>query len=133
MTICYSEFAIFLKSEYPERFIQSRFIPDSFQRIRTTEEPLNRFPASPSYNKTIVNTKQQVLCIITRIFNALCLLSPSTFILKIRWIDMWETNINWDDMLPWNIQETWNKFYMEVSAFKYMHIPQFINIYAAVV
>ncbi|XP_075213838.1 uncharacterized protein LOC142320045 [Lycorma delicatula] len=56
-------------------------------------------------------TKRNVLATISSIFDPLGLLTPTVIRCKILMQRLWKQNLNWDDILPSNLQQDWELIY----------------------
>ncbi|GFU73502.1 integrase catalytic domain-containing protein [Trichonephila clavipes] len=73
-----------------------------------------------------------MLSIISRIFDPLGFVSPSTIILKIILQDLWKAGLDWDYEISSDILNRWNRFQAEISCLKQIKVPsklQSLNVF----
>jgi len=75
----------------------------------------------------LVFTKRGILSLIARIFDPLGLLAPVIFFAKHLMQRVWQLGISWDDPLPSEIVEVWNKFVSDLPVLQQLTIPRFIG------
>lgn len=74
-----------------------------------------------------VTTKRHLLSIIARTFDPLGFIAPSTIILKIILQDLWKAKLGWDEQVPADILDRWNKFQAEIHFLKEISVPRYIH------
>ena len=84
--------------------------------------------SGPDY--TIINsvTKQEALHYIAKVFDPLGLPVPVTFYGKVFVQNLWNFKLQWDQLLPANLMESWTHI---TTSFKQIHlikIPRFVGI-----
>ncbi|XP_054719215.1 uncharacterized protein LOC129228558 [Uloborus diversus] len=78
-----------------------------------------------------VISKRQLLSAIAHIFDPLGFLSPSTILLKILLQQLWKDKLSWDDPIPVNVLNVWNKFREECYILNDITIPRYISCYSS--
>jgi len=73
----------------------------------------NNINQVPSDNST-VNTKRRVLATTASIFDPLGLLSPAVIAYKIFLQKLWQDKLQWDQLLPFHLQQEWNQLYQTI-------------------
>lgn len=81
-----------------------------------------------NYNTQFKNdtntSKRTILSHVSQIFDPLGLLSPAIIIAKILLQKLWLTKTDWDDALPSDVAEAWNRFATSLSALKTIVVPR---------
>ncbi|XP_022171535.1 uncharacterized protein LOC111034564, partial [Myzus persicae] len=75
----------------------------------------------------LIPTKRGVLSMIARIFDPLGLLAPTIFYAKCIMQRVWVARIGWDEQLPADIAEDWNRFYHSLGWLVGIQIPRYIG------
>jgi hypothetical protein len=75
----------------------------------------------------LVSTKRGMLSLIARIFDPLGLLAPVIFFAKHLMQRVWQLGISWDDPLPPEIVDVWNKFVADLPVLQQVTVPRFIG------
>ncbi|XP_052749871.1 uncharacterized protein LOC128200456 [Galleria mellonella] len=76
-------------------------------------------------NKPII-TKRTIMSIISQIYDPLGLLSPTIIIAKIMLQKLWLLKIDWDDVVPIDIECQWNQFLNTLSHLPELRIPRYV-------
>lgn len=85
------------------------------------------------YNDSSQCTKRMLLSDISKIFDPLGWLSPLTIRAKLLFQKLWLTSMEWDDEVPRDIQQDWNKIRADLMHIDQFQIPRWIgDIYASV-
>ena len=74
-----------------------------------------------------INTKRGLLSLISSIFDPLGFLTPVIFKAKAFMQELWLLNLGWDDTLPRDIIERWDKFANELHLLSSISIPRYID------
>ncbi|XP_030747104.1 uncharacterized protein LOC115875730 [Sitophilus oryzae] len=69
-------------------------------------------------------TKWAVLSLIARIFDPLGILSPCIVVAKMFMQRLWSERLSWDDLLPSNLADQWNRFREELPNLSMLKIPR---------
>lgn len=69
-------------------------------------------------------TKRSILSQIAKIFDPLGLIGPVTITAKILLQQLWAINLNWDDKVPRNINETWMEYVNNLAYLNDLNIPR---------
>ena len=79
-------------------------------------------------NRAISNhpTKRSILSVIAQIFDPLGLLSPCVIIMKILLQKLWLHKLSWDDSLPTDISDMWDKFMKALPCLNHLRIPRMV-------
>lgn len=77
--------------------------------------------------KNLITTKRGMLSLIARIIDPLGLLAPVIFMAKHLMQRMWQFGISWDEQLPPNIVDVWNRFVADLPILQTVHISRFIG------
>ena len=75
--------------------------------------------------KTVNLTKRTLISIISSIFDPCGFLTPFTFRAKCIIQDVWRAGLDWDDLIPGDIQERWKIWYDELEQLSSLRIPRF--------
>ena len=78
--------------------------------------------------KRFSDTKRGVLSFLRSIFNPLGFLNPYLAGIKLLIQDLWRKKLNWDDLIPRNLQKKW-KYIQENFSFVYkIEVPRFYGL-----
>jgi hypothetical protein len=69
-------------------------------------------------------TKRKILSISARIFDPIGFLAPTVLLLKIIYRQLWEKNIDWDQLAPEDIQRSWKTLMSSIIEFNQLKIPR---------
>ncbi|GFX56630.1 integrase catalytic domain-containing protein [Trichonephila clavipes] len=83
---------------------------------------------NPNYSRKGEISKRNVLAIVHKIFDPLCILSPTTFLPMILLQETWKLKLKWDDSLPEYIQKTFRKWWDETQYLEKIDIPRYVEI-----
>lgn len=72
-------------------------------------------------------TKRIMLSIISQIYDPLGLLAPGVIISKVLLQGLWLCKIGWDDPVPYDVIEDWNKFIKSLPSLTALRIPRFVR------
>lgn len=72
-------------------------------------------------------TKRTLLSETSKLFDPLGWLSPSTVTAKLMFQEIWTTKLLWDDTLPYDILNKWNKFKTELKFLNEIRIPRWFG------
>lgn len=78
----------------------------------------------PSDDRTL--TKRLILSSLFKIFDPLGLLSPCVIKAKVLLQQLWLHKLTWDDPIPSEIQNNWNKFAMAIPKISDLSLPRFV-------
>ena len=82
-----------------------------------------RLDISEPVSVTMV-TKRNIVSDVAKVFDVLGLFSPVTIKMKILLQRLWETKIDWDDLVPESLLEVWLHWRTELPTLATMHIPR---------
>ncbi|KAJ0173857.1 hypothetical protein K1T71_011006 [Dendrolimus kikuchii] len=71
-------------------------------------------------------TKRNIISVISQIYDPLGLLSPTIIIAKVLLQKLWLSKVDWDDMVPTEIECAWNHFITTMSCLDQIRIPRYI-------
>lgn len=74
-------------------------------------------------------TKRKLLSDISKIFDPLGWLAPTTVLAKLLFQKLWTQNLTWDDVLPSEILKEWKHMHSELKSLKKIIIPRWIKNY----
>lgn len=89
---------------------------DSFSFTSTLE---------PNENKPI--TKRISFSTVAKLFDPIGLIAPIVVVAKIFIKKVWQTKLDWDDVLPANLCVEWNRYISELQHVSTIKIPRWIN------
>ncbi|XP_025198008.1 uncharacterized protein LOC112596509 [Melanaphis sacchari] len=75
----------------------------------------------------LISTKRGMLSLIARIFDPLGLLAPVIFFAKQLMQRVWQLGISWDDPLPPEISDVWDRFVADLPVLDQITIPRFVG------
>lgn len=78
-------------------------------------------------SERLITTKRGMLSLIARIFDPLGLLAPVIFFAKHLMQRVWQLGISWDDPLPADIVDMWDKFVTDLPVLQQISIPRFVG------
>nr|XP_027223343.1 uncharacterized protein LOC113815478 [Penaeus vannamei] len=70
----------------------------------------------------LVSTKRAILSLIARLFDPLGLISPFVMYAKILFQDIWRLGLDWDELLPKEVQNKFQNWVKSIAALKYWKI-----------
>lgn len=73
-------------------------------------------------------TKRYILTHIARIFDPLGLVSPTIVIAKLIMQQLWQQKLGWDETIPNNIKDVWNKLAEQLQLLNQINLPRKISI-----
>ncbi|XP_026467838.1 uncharacterized protein LOC113371424 [Ctenocephalides felis] len=73
---------------------------------------------------TSTDTKRYVLSTIARIYDPIGLISPITITAKLIMQELWKCNLDWEDALPDELQDSWNDFRHHLSCLEGLSVPR---------
>ena len=79
-----------------------------------------------TYTTNCTPTKRNVLSFISKLFDPLNLINPIIFKAKLIIQDIWKAKVGWDDPLPDNILNHWDKFKSFFPQIEQIKIPRYI-------
>lgn len=71
-------------------------------------------------------TKRSILSHVSQIFDPLGLLSPTIIIAKVLLQRLWLLQLEWDDEVPCDVMQAWNKFVTGLSALNTVKVPRHV-------
>ena len=71
-------------------------------------------------------TKRTLLSELAKVFDPLGWLAPTTICAKIMFQQLWRLNLNWDDVLPDDLQQQWERYQNQLHFIKLIEIPRCI-------
>ncbi|XP_071039853.1 uncharacterized protein [Parasteatoda tepidariorum] len=71
-----------------------------------------------------VLSKRNLLSVITKIYDPLGFLSPTTIVLKIMLQNLWKNKLPWDEPIPEEIDKTWKIFHSEMEQLRDIKIKR---------
>jgi len=77
--------------------------------------------------ENLISTKRGMLSLIARIFDPLGLLAPVIFTAKHLMQRVWQLGILWDEQLPPEIVDVWNRFVADLPILQTVNISRFIG------
>ncbi|XP_025193542.1 uncharacterized protein LOC112593380, partial [Melanaphis sacchari] len=83
-------------------------------------------------SENLITTKRGMLSLIARIFDPLGLLAPVIFLAKHLMQRVWQLGISWDEQLPPEILDVWNKFVADLPILQKINIPRFIGTHSGI-
>lgn len=78
-------------------------------------------------SENLITTKRGMLSLIARIFDPLGLLAPVIFLAKDLMQRVWQLGISWDEQLPPEKIDVWNRFVADLLILQTVNIPRFIG------
>lgn len=73
-----------------------------------------------------INTKREILSCIAKLFDPLGLIAPVVVSAKIIMQQIWRVKLNWDDVVPDEISQTWITLSKDFQELKHLPIPRLI-------
>ncbi|KAJ8977222.1 hypothetical protein NQ317_002475 [Molorchus minor] len=86
------------------------------------------FCFSINLEKTLC-TKRNMLSLISRTYDPLGMLSPTTLFVKLLINKLWKIKLDWDESAPQAIEKTWEKFQDEFSLLNELKIPRHVLVF----
>ncbi|XP_025407127.1 uncharacterized protein LOC112681079 [Sipha flava] len=80
----------------------------------------------------IMNTKRGMLSCVARMFDPLGLLSPVIFFAKQLLQRVWHAGLSWDEQLPPEIADLWNKFVSDFPNLQHVSIARYVGTHRGV-
>ncbi|XP_045778928.1 uncharacterized protein LOC123876677 isoform X1 [Maniola jurtina] len=98
---------------------------------KPSTDTLNVIVSIPEYTDDYI-TKRSILSHSFKIFDPLGLISPCTIRSKILMQELWRRNIDWDEPVPCDLQETWDDLKQDLSKLEFIEIPRLALCYLPV-
>lgn len=76
-------------------------------------------------SKDIKLTKRNILSVLAQIYDPIGILAPTTIIAKIMMQDIWKLKLDWDSVLPEELQKTWTEFYHNIPYLQNLSIYRY--------
>ncbi|XP_063618746.1 uncharacterized protein LOC134791628 [Cydia splendana] len=70
-------------------------------------------------------TKRNILSAIAKIYDSIGILAPTVIIAKILMQDIWKAKIDWDMVIPEDLQRTWLEFQANLPELKNINVPRY--------
>ncbi|XP_063623095.1 uncharacterized protein LOC134795195 [Cydia splendana] len=70
-------------------------------------------------------TKRNILSAIAKIYDPIGILAPTVIIAKILMQDIWKAKIDWDMVIPEDLQRTWLEFQANLPELKNINVPRY--------
>lgn len=77
-------------------------------------------------SKNSLTTKRDILSQIASIFDPLGLVGPIIVKAKILMQEMWKLKIDWDQSVPLEMHDEWEKYLQELESLQELFIPRFV-------
>lgn len=71
-------------------------------------------------------TKRSILSHVSQIFDPYGLLSPTIMVAKVLLQKLWLVKLDWDDTLPYEVVEVWNRFASNLSTLEDIRVPRHV-------
>ena len=69
-------------------------------------------------------TKRKIVSDVSKIFDVLGFFSPSTIKMRILLQRLWEIKLDWDDTVPKEVKDVWNRWRSELPLLTTVHVPR---------
>lgn len=86
----------------------------------------DEFHYSTQFKNDMNITKRSILSHVSQIFDPYGLLSPTIMVAKVLLQKLWLIKLDWDDALPHDVVEDWNRFAASLSALETIRVPRHI-------
>lgn len=77
-------------------------------------------------------TKRNILSAVAQIFDPCGYLAPTIFWTKALLQLLWTLGLKWDEPIPTDVAEKWNKFYDQLPQLRNIFIPRYVHLHDAV-
>jgi hypothetical protein len=78
--------------------------------------------------KPVPSTKRGIIAAVSSVFDPLGFLAPFIFTAKCLIQELWRLNLDWDDVIPSNLQQIWEKWYSQLEFLRDLYIPRHFGL-----